>query len=319
MKKLINLVAGPIAAALLCVASVSPSYAAGTTVFISANGNDGNPCTLTLPCRTIGQGIFTAQSGGTVSCLDAGPYTVTYTTSSLSYTLDCRGVVYNADNAFALSVQMSSSVVTFRHVIFDGSGGGGGGVAVQILGGKVVFEDCTFQNFTASPGQAVDFTPSVAAQLTITDSVFTNNGTGAGGAGIIIAPSGGITVGAVIERTQVTGGTYGIVASGNSGGTALVEVRYSTIAGNASDGIQADGTAGGLASVVLEHSASLRNGGNGIDAQGASAYVSLKDSTVDWNSTGLATSSGGTILSYQNNLIAGNLHPGVTPVSLSQQ
>jgi hypothetical protein len=40
---------------------------------------------------------------------------------------------------------------------------------------------------------------------------------------------------------------------------------------------------------------------------------------VDWNATGLTTSGGGLILSYQNNLIAGNLSPGVTPLSVSQQ
>ena len=101
----------------------------------------------------------------------------------------------------------------------------------------------------------------------------------------------------MIERTQVTGNTYGIVANGG-GGTALVEVRYSTIADSAFDGIWAF-TAGSTASIVVEHSASVRNGGNGINAQGAGAYVSLNDSTVDWNATGLTTSSGGLILSYQ--------------------
>ena len=47
--------------------------------------------------------------------------------------------------------------------------------------------------------------------------------------------------------------------------------------------------------------------------------VSLSDSTVDWNATGLTTPGGGLILSYQNNLIAGNLSPGVTPLSFGQQ
>jgi hypothetical protein len=40
---------------------------------------------------------------------------------------------------------------------------------------------------------------------------------------------------------------------------------------------------------------------------------------VDWNATGLTTSGGGLILSYRNNLIAGNINPCVTPVSVSQQ
>jgi hypothetical protein len=183
----------------------------------------------------------------------------------------------------------------------------------------VVFEDCTFQNFTASAGEALQFAPTVAgAHLTIADSVFNNNGTSSGGGGVIIQPSAGVTAGAVIERTQVTGNTYGIIANGFASGTALVEVRYSTIANSVYDGIWAV-TQGTTASVVVEHSASVRNGGSGANAQGAGAYVSLRDSTVDWNATGLTTSGGGLVLSYQNNLIAGNLSPGVTPLSVSQQ
>ena len=152
--------------------------------------------------------------------------------------------------------------------------------------------------------------------MTVTDSVFTNNGTPAQGGGIILEPTAAASV--VIERTQVTGNTYGIFAGGIFG-TILVEVRYSTIANSVFDGIWANSPSGSVSSIVVEHSASVRNGGNGVNAQGPVAYVSLKDSTVDWNGTGLNTGSGGTILSYQNNTIAGNLHPGVTPVSVSQQ
>ena len=63
----------------------------------------------------------------------------------------------------------------------------------------------------------------------------------------------------------------------------------------------------------------MRNGGSGINAEGPNAYVSLSDFTVDWNATGLTTLGGGLILSYQNNMIAGNVSPGVTPLSVSQQ
>ena len=163
------------------------------------------------------------------------------------------------------------------------------------------------------------FAPTAAgAHLTITDSVFTHNGMAGSGGGIIVQPAAGITAGVVIERTQLASNTYGIIANGFASGTALVEVRYSTIADSVFDGIWAV-TQGTTASVVVEHSASIRNGGSGANAQGAGAYVSLRDLTVDWNATGLTTSGGGLILSYQNNLIAGNLSPGVTPLSVSQQ
>jgi hypothetical protein len=318
MKMLINLVAGPVAAALLCVASVSPSHAQ-TTAYVSGKGLDTNACTLSAPCRTAGHALTVAGDGGTISCLDAGPY-FEGVGSNFSFTLDCRGVVYEGlvfSNIIS-TTGGSSQHVTIRHVIFDGALGG---VAVQIGAGtgNVVVENCTFQNFTAPPGVAIQFSPQLAdAHLTITDSVFTNNGTGTGGGGVIIQPSGArAKATAVIERTQVTGNTYGIVANG-SNGTALVDIRYSSVAGNVLDGIWS--YAGGfVTSIVVEHSASVQNGGNGINATGANAFVSLNDSTVAWNTTGLATSSSGTILSYKNNVIAGNLSPGVTPTGVNQQ
>jgi hypothetical protein len=313
MKKLINLVAGLAAAALLCVASASPSYAQGTS-FVSGGGSDGNSCTRTSPCATIFRALGFAGSGGIVSCLDEGPYYESFQ-EARSFTLDCRGVVYAASSGFPIST--NAPVVTIRNVIFDGASGGTG--AVKITGGKVVFENCTFQNFTASPGFAIDFTPTVAgANLTITDSIFANNGLAGSGGGILIQPSSGVTTGAVIERTQFAANTFGLAADGYGGGTSLVEVRYSTIADSIFDGIWAV-TTGSIASVVFEHSASVRNGGNGINAQGTNAYVSLNDSAVGWNGTGLTTSSGGVILSYKNNVISGNLSPGVTPTGTNLQ
>ena len=169
MKKLISLAASLVAAVLLCVASVSPSYAVLKTVFVSGAGSDGNPCSLTQPCRTIGYAVGTVATGGTVSCLDAGPYDEASPINS-PFTVDCRGVVYAVGNSFAFSVQTSGTLVTFRNVIFDGALAGTG--AVTISGGsRVIFENCTFQNFTAAPGTAILFAPSAAvAYLTIRDS-----------------------------------------------------------------------------------------------------------------------------------------------------
>jgi hypothetical protein len=314
MKRLTSLVAGLAAAALLCVASVLPSHAA-TTAFVAGSGSDTNPCTPAQPCRSIGYALtVVAGNGGTVSCLDAGPYTESFFSSG-AFSVDCRGVVY-VNPAFVAFTIQTSAAVTFRNVIFDGSAGGNG--AVQISGGNVVFEHCTFRNFTTSPGEAIQFAPTAAgAHLTITDSVFANNGTSSGGGGIVVQPSAGITAGAVIERTQITGNTYGIVAIGG-GGTALVEVRSSSVAGNKYDGIWAY-AGGSVASIVVEHSASVQNGGAGINAQGANAYVSLNDSTVAWNASAVSTVGGGIVLSYRNNVIAGNLSPGATPTGVNQQ
>jgi hypothetical protein len=320
MKKLMNLVAGLAAAALLCTASTSPSHAA-TTSFVSGAGNDGNPCTHTQPCRSIGHAIGIAGNGGEVSCLDAGPYTEAFNSSTGSFTVDCKGIVYTGTYAFSLQTG-GNNLVVFRNIIFDGAAGGTGAIQ-QGGGGSVVLENCTFQNFTAASGSAVNFVPGpgvATGYLTITDSTFSNNSSG-----LVIGPTSrySITEKAVIERTLFANNGTAMGIFTQNLGVALVEVRYSTIANSVSDGIDvvsgsqvSEQLAGGVASIVVEHSAVVQNGGNGISVGGSSAYASLSDSTVDWNATGL---SGGTVLSYKNNMIAGNLSPGVTPVGFNQQ
>jgi hypothetical protein len=173
-----------------------------------------------------------------------------------------------------------------------------------------------FQNFTASPGAAVQLAPTAAgAQLTIKDSLFANNGLAASGGGIIIQPSGSGSAHAVIERTTVTGNTYGIFANGTgTTGSILLHIKDSTVANSTVNGISAY-TAGSTTAIVIDHSSSLINGGSGILSQGSGDLVFLSDTTVMSNLTGLSTAGGGTIYSYGNNRLTGNASDGVTPVT----
>src|SRR5258708_6979493 len=119
MKKLIRLSAGPVAFALLCVVSVSPSFAV-TTTFASGAGTDSPTCgSRVQPCRSISYALYFAQAGGVVSCLDAGPYTENLSGPD-PFTLDCPGVLYGFGNPIIALSGGSSQVVTVRNVIFDG-------------------------------------------------------------------------------------------------------------------------------------------------------------------------------------------------------
>jgi hypothetical protein len=60
----------------------------------------------------------------------------------------------------------------------------------------------------------------------------------------------------------------------------------------------------------------MLNGANGVLSQGGNAFVFLKESTVMSNVTGLSTVSGGSILSYQNNGLTGNVTDGAPTAKL---
>jgi len=258
---------------------------------------------------------------GIVSCVDQGANSfgnsVIGVTISKSITIDCAGT---SAGTYYVTINGPGIVVTLRNLQINMVGSfGNNGLGVDFQNGAALFvEHCVIEGWNAGLGAGIHFAPtSGTAELHVTDSVIKNNGVAGGGGGIFIAPTGGATVRVAVDRTEIENNTNGIFANG-TGGTVLVEVKDSTVANNATNGVWAY-TAGSTSSIVLDQSASVSNGGSGIDAQGNGTYVSLDSTTVAWNAIGLTTSSGGNILSYQTNKIAGNLSPGVTPISVGHQ
>ncbi len=146
-----------------------------------------------------------------------------------------------------------------------------------------------------------------------------NNGIAASGGGIVIQPVGSGSARVVIERTRVENNTYGIFANGtNSTGTISVQIRDTVVSNSAFAGISAYTAAGkSTTSITVDHTSSLLNGGDGILAQGAPAFVILANSTVMSNATGLHPVRGGSIFSYQNNQLIGNVTDGAPTAVLT--
>ena len=298
---------------VLSWAAATPAHAQNNHSFISANGS-GTACTFQAPCADFDGAFNATVAGGLITCLDpggnsGGGFTNTGITITKSITLDCGGA---AAGSYRILVNGSGIVVTLRNLNIEGAGGTNAS-GIDFTNGAVLNVDhCLIENFTGNSGNiGIIFEPSAAAELHITDSIIQNNFIG-----INVTPQGNGSAKGTIDRTLVDNNSSGFQANG-SNGLVLVEIKDSTIANNAADGVSAT-TSGSTTSIVLNRSSSDHNGGRGVVTQGNGAFVSLYASTVDWNSTGLST-NGGTILSYQNNMIAGNLNPGVTPLSFSQQ
>jgi hypothetical protein len=138
-------------------------------------------------------------------------------------------------------------------------------------------------------------------------SVISNNDLPGIGAGIALAPTGSGSAFAVIERTRLENNFNG-VTSDSRGGVVSVHVRNSVMAGN-SQSVAAFSSAGGIASVTVDRSASTLNQA-GVIASGPQAFVSLAKATVISNVNGLFALNGGSILSYQDNHLTGNVTDG---------
>ena len=60
--------------AFVCLSSMFALSAFGQRVFVSGNGNDINPCSVSQPCRTIQQALAVVTAGGDIVVLDSAGY-----------------------------------------------------------------------------------------------------------------------------------------------------------------------------------------------------------------------------------------------------
>jgi len=255
--------------------------------------------------------LLVTDSNGLITCVDQGANSGNFSVQSFSVTktvtIDCAGT---SVAGWFVTINGAGIVVTLRNLTMHGLGVATTGIDFE-NGAALFVEHCVIEHYEGGPAIGINFAPSGAAELHVTDSVIKNKGDGTSGGGIIVKPSSGLAQ-VVIERATVERNTYGIFANGTGGGTSSVQIKDSTVANSAVNGISAY-TSGATAAITVDHSSSLLNGGSGILAQGSGGFVFLTDTTVMSNQTGLSTAGGGGIYSYGNNRLSGNVSDGVTP------
>src|SRR5262245_37584689 len=310
-------------ASLIAVGLPGNAAHAAPRTFVSGTGSDAGICTRAAPCLTFAFAHAQTDSGGEINCVDAGnfgPVTITR-----SITIDCGGTLggINPGAADAITINAASVVVRLRNLSLNGAGTGFTGIRFM-NGGALFVENCVIANFNGGgPGQGngITFAPpaGVTAELYVLDSVISTNGHPSDGIGIAIQPTGTGSARVSIERARIENNTYGIFANG-SGSTGLIamQIRDSVVWESKLNGVGAFTAAGGsITSITLERTSSLLNGGIGIQAQGSGAYVTLAESTVTSNVTGLSAFAGGMIFSYQDNQLNGNVADGATSAGLA--
>jgi hypothetical protein len=295
---------------------------AAPRTFVSGAGG-GAVCSRAAPCATFQAAHDATDAGGEVNCVDAGDYGAVTITKSI--TIDCAGTVGAIGAAATTGVTINTAAVVVRLRNLTINGMVTGTVGVRFSNGTALFvENCVIANFNsgaAGEGIGIRFAPpaGVTGELYVTDSFISSNGRPADGGGIVIQPGGTGSARVAIERTRIQNNTYGFFANGTgSTGVIAAQIRDSVASDNAQNGISAFTSAGAsTTSITFERSSSLLNGASGILSQGSAAFVLLADSTVMSNVTGLSSVSGGSIFTYQDNQLTGNVTDGAPTAALT--
>jgi hypothetical protein len=271
-----------LALAILFLAPVlasAPAHAQATRTWVSGVGDDVNPCSRTAPCKTFAGAISKTAANGIINCIDPGGFGAVTITKSI--TLDCTGtfagIIVAGTNA--INIPTSGLVVNLRGLDIEGAGSGL--VGVNITGASTVhIEKCNIFGFQGGAANGISLAPpSAGGRLILDNSHIHTNGNG-------LSVSGASAfVNATVRNTVIDQNTGSAIAVTSAGNTALVTVDTSLLAFN--------------------------NTGLGITGTGTIGRIGR--STVTNNTIGVSNSSG-TLQSFLNNQISGNVTDG-TPIT----
>jgi hypothetical protein len=313
--KLIGAVAA-IFAATLCV---TPAQAQATRTWISGVGDDANPCSRTAPCKTFAGAISKTAAGGEIDCLDPGGFGAVTITKSI--TLDCGGgiggevgsILTSGTNGITISAA-NTDIIKIRNMTINGiqkSGSAGLSGIKFSTGAALIVEHVGIFGFGGTPGSnaGIDFEPNVAARL-FTRDVEIQYGLADG---ILIKPAspGGNVLAALIDTValQNSGSGLRVDTSGVSAGTSgcNVSVTSSEFSGNTQFGVFGVTATTTPVTIMLNQVTMSYNLSAGVVANGSATTIRMGSSVVTGNITGVATANSGTLSSYNNNQVNGNL------------
>ena len=282
--------------------AASSLHAQATRTWVSGVGDDFNPCSRTAPCKTFAGAISKTAAGGEINVIDAGGFGALTITKSI--TIDATpvlaGVLVSGTNGMVISAG-PNDVVTLRGLDINGLGLPGSTSSPGLSGikfntGKELHvENCTVYGFTTG---GIDFEPQVAGSLLFVNNCTVRDNTGGG---ILVKGVSGVAANASLEKVRMERNSFGLRVE--NGGKATMHDSMAT--GNTGNGVLVF-TAGIAAEANLDNCVSTSNGTNGIKSEGSASTVRLSTSTITNNNAGLTSASGGAIVSFGNNRIAGN-------------
>jgi hypothetical protein len=180
-------------------------------------------------------------------------------------------------------------------------------------------ENCVIRGFARD---GIDFYGAAGqdqtVDLTIANTVVSNNGAAQGGTGIVVVPSGAGLAAVHLNRAAAIGNAVlGVLIEGGFGaGSVVAEINDSTAVGN-QYGIQAQATAGfplRMATTVIVNASYVANNSIvGLRAVGGKATLMFGLSAVGGNATGWAADSSGVVQSFGDNYVNANTNDGGNP------
>jgi hypothetical protein len=296
--------------ALLLIVSAGSAQAQATRTWVSGVGDDANPCSRTAPCKTFAGAISKTAAGGEINVLDPGGFGAVTITKSITISSEGfeAGVLVSGTNG--IIVNGAGAVVILRGLDIQGVGTGLAGISF-LQGSALHVEKCVIRGFNGGVATGINFVPSAASELYVSDTIISENGTGPTGGGIIIKPTGATNITATITATitavKANNNVLGIRVDGTgSTGVITASITNSETSGNTFAGITSFTPVGGATTRVIVSNSVVEGNGTGLNANGATATLRIGTSIISHNATAFSIANSATMTSFGTNEIVDN-------------
>jgi hypothetical protein len=265
-------------------------------------GDDANPCSRTAPCKTFAGAISKTATNGEINTLDPGGFggvTITKSIKINACTSGLGGVLVSGTNAIVINA-LATSRVTLRCLDINGLGTSLN--AVRVLQARTVrVLDSQIFGFTRN---AIDIENSNSGLSVIVARNDLHDNTGAG---VMVAPTlSSATAKVTVRDNLIHENGCGVVAAQGTVDPAFNFAANCGVRDPAVSGINAFAIVNSFENTIADHTTV------GVFSRGAQATNRIGLNQITGNlSHGILGVNGGQILSFQNNLITGNVTNGV--------
>ncbi len=249
-----------------------------TRSFVSAEGADTNPCTITQPCATFAHAYTVIGPSGIIAALDPGKYgPITITTPTTINGNGWAAITAPAQGS-GITINATSGDVILTGLEVDGAGAAYNGIVFN-SGTSLTISNCIVKDFVTGTGAA-----------------------GTTGNGIWIAPTSGTINFAIVSTTAVSNANAGIAYVPQSGNAATTGIVDHVVATNNKTATNAAGVyidshlSSGTVAVSISNSV-LSNNTNGIFTDGdGNLDATLDNDEINFNATGINTTESTIVL-----------------------
>jgi hypothetical protein len=293
-----------VAAGFAVLSSLSgPAWAQANRTFVSGHGSDTNPCSLLAPCRSFAQALTQTSSGGEVTILDPAGYgavTINKAVSIVNDGVGEAGVTASSGSGITISAA-SSDVISLRGLTLVGASGSDQGVLFA-GSGTLNMQNCIIRGFASG----ILLVPVGSAAFNVSDTIVSN----VGSTGVSIDTGAVGTVTALFNRVQAIGaGGDGFRIRVDNAVALNVTITDSLATNNTNNGIEVVlSSIPALAQVTVSNSV-VSNNGTGVINGGGNSTIYLTKNTIAGNFLAFDNTAGG-LFSFGDNYIAGNTHDG---------